>query len=156
VGGQLAGLRRWLGANIAPLVLIALAGILLWVAIWRVWLPAPDGGSPSRRSETLALTLVLLAVGAAVLGVFHDRLSSFALDRTGFKVVLDTAQRQGVQTLVEELGRRGAAADAYPAAVGRYVAELARNGSGGRAAAADASGAYERLARRIADDLADH
>jgi hypothetical protein len=153
VGRHLAGLRRWVGANAAPLVLVALAAGLLWVAIWEVWLPRPDGGSPSRRSETLALALVLLGVGAAVLGVFHDRLSSFALDRSGFKVVLTAAERRGVQSLVEELGRRGAVADAYLVGLNRYLAHLSGNGRAVSALPAEESEPYERLARRIADEL---
>jgi hypothetical protein len=153
VGGLLAGLRRWLGANFAPLVLVALAGTLLWVAIWEVWLPAPDGGSPSRRSETLALALVLLGVGAAVLGVFHDRLNSFALDRSGFKIVLTAAERRGAQALVEELGRRGAPAEAYVDGLHRYLAHLSWNTVEAPVAAANGGEDYERLARRIADDV---
>jgi len=153
VGGRLAGLRRWVGANYAPLVLIALASILIWVAIWEIWLPAPGTGSPSRRSAPLALTLLVLGVGTIVLAVFHERLTSFQLDRTGFKVTLTPEERAGAATLVDELGRRGAPREAYVAALERYLRELPPDGRV-RSTRAGTDGRYEELARRIAADLA--
>src|SRR5215472_7315444 len=88
---------NWVGANLVPLVLIPLAALLVWVGVWRVWLPpAPVGGvtartvttveanaatrpthkvttvvkttrgaAPSRRSEVLALVLLLAGTGAS-------------------------------------------------------------------------------------------
>lgn len=157
MGGQLAGLRRSVGANLAPIVLIALAAILVWVAIWKIWLPVPSAGSPSRRSETLALALLLLGVGAAVLGVFHERLSSFELDRSGFKITLTKAEREGAHELVDELGRRGAPADAYVSALRRYLARLPGErptGPHALSAAEVSNERYKQLAHEIADDLA--
>jgi hypothetical protein len=156
VGLQLAGLRRWIGASFAPITLLALGAILVWVAIWKVWLPAPDGGSPSRRSATLALALLVLGVGASVLGVFHGRLSSFELDKEGFKITLTKAERDGAHELVEELARLGAPADAYVSALTRYIAQLPRErpvGPRALTAASASSERYRRLAREIADDL---
>jgi hypothetical protein len=150
VGGRVAGLRRWVGANFAPLVLIALACVLIWVAIWKVWLPEPGAGAPSRRSAPLSLALLVLGVGAAVLAVFHERLASFQLDRSGVKVTLTPEQQAGAATLVDELGRRGAPRDAYPAALARYVEALATNG---KVRGAAAGSAYDTLARRIAADV---
>ena len=34
----------WAGANFAPLVLIPLAAGLIWIAVWRVWLPPAGAG----------------------------------------------------------------------------------------------------------------
>src|SRR5919206_4042050 len=65
---------RWVGAEIAPLVLLPLAAVLVWVSVWKVWLPAPDDGAPARRSVTLAIVLLVLGVGAAVIAGFHNRL----------------------------------------------------------------------------------
>ncbi|TML82989.1 MAG: hypothetical protein E6G08_21090 [Actinobacteria bacterium] len=56
---------RWVGAEIAPLVLLPLAAVLVWVSVWKVWLPSPDAGTPSRRSVTLAIVLLVLGVSAA-------------------------------------------------------------------------------------------
>jgi hypothetical protein len=152
VGGQLAGLRRWVGANFAPLVLLALAAVLVWVAIWKVWLPVPGPGAPSRRSATLALALLALGVGTAVLGVFHARISSFQLDRSGFKVTLTPEEQEGAHVLVDELGRRGTPREAYVTALERYLAELPA-GRPTRSAAVDRDGRYDELARRIASEL---
>src|SRR5437870_1494542 len=41
---------HWVGAEIAPIVLLPLAAVLVWVSVWKVWLPSPDAGTPSRRS----------------------------------------------------------------------------------------------------------
>ena len=41
MGRQIAGLRHWLGTNVVPVVLVPLAALLVWVAIWKVWLPDP-------------------------------------------------------------------------------------------------------------------
>src|SRR5579862_9576830 len=91
---------RWVGAEIAPIVLLPLAAILVWVSVWKVWLPAPDGGSPARRSVTLAIVLLVLGVGAAVIGVFHDRLKRIDLTRSGLTVTLTQPERGGLGALV--------------------------------------------------------
>src|SRR5262249_18743806 len=65
---------RWVGAEIAPLVLLPLAAVLVWVSVWKVWLPSPDAGTPSRRSGTLAILLLVLGGSAPVLAVFPHRL----------------------------------------------------------------------------------
>jgi hypothetical protein len=153
VGRQIAGLRHWLGTNIVPLVLVPLAAVLVWVAIWKVWLPEPGAGSPSRRSVTLALVLLVLGVGAAVIGLFHDRIGSVKLDRTGFEITLTKAQQAGAQELVAALGERNAPAAAYVAGLQRYLSQLPANGHV-RAAVAQPQEPYKALARSIADDLA--
>jgi len=174
VGGQLAGLRRWLGTNFVPVVLVSLAAALVWVAIWKVWLPPPGPGSPSRRSVTVALALLVLGVGSAVVGLFHERLGSVKLSPTGIDVELTRAQQAGAQELVAALAARNAPASAYVEGMKRYVdglqgrdgarATASRPGRGGarRAAAADAddvpagggNGAYVELADRIAGEVA--
>lgn len=50
--GTAATLVPWIGANIVPLVLIPLAGVFVWVAIWRVWLPRPAGTAAVARTVT--------------------------------------------------------------------------------------------------------
>src|SRR5579871_5088066 len=98
----------WVGSNFVPIVLIPLAALLLWIAVWRIWLP-PVGGaavtartvttvdasattrpthkvttvvkttrdsSPSRRSEALALALIFIGAGAAVVAAFNRRIGS--------------------------------------------------------------------------------
>ena len=39
-------------ANLVPLVLIPLAAVLLWVAIWRVWLPPAERRRDRRDTVT--------------------------------------------------------------------------------------------------------
>jgi hypothetical protein len=153
VGRQAAALRRWVGTNVVPLVLVPLAALLVWVAIWQVWLPAPGPGTPSRRSVTLALVLVLVGVAAAVVGLFHDRLGSLKLDRTGFEITLTKAQQAGALELVAALGERGAPAEAYVEGLAEYLRRLPANG-GVKAAAADPDERYRALARAVAADLA--
>jgi hypothetical protein len=51
-GDSVVGLVTWAGANIVPLVLIPLAAVLIWVAIWKVWLPRPGGGTAVARAVT--------------------------------------------------------------------------------------------------------
>ena len=128
----------WIGSNLVPLTLIPLAALLLWVAIWRVWLPPAGGGgvtartvttvdanassrpthrvttvvkttrgaSPSRRSELLALVLLLVGTGAAVIGVFNRRIGSFELGKDGMKVDLTEAEKAEVASLVSRLATR--------------------------------------------------
>src|SRR5205085_11697952 len=111
---------RWVGAEIAPLVLLTLAVVLVWVSVWKVWLPAPDAGTPSRRSVTLAIVLLVLGVGAAVIGVFHDRLRRIELTRTGVSITLTQPERVGLGALVERLAASGAPPAKVAEAIRRY------------------------------------
>src|SRR5205085_4222048 len=86
---------RWVGAEIAPLVLLPLAAVLVWVSVWKVWLPSPEAGAPSRRSVTLAIVLLVLGVRGGVIAVFHDRLRRIAPSRTGLTVALAPPGRGG-------------------------------------------------------------
>ncbi len=148
---------RWAGANVAPLVLIPLAAGLIWIAVWRVWLP-PAGspgavartvttvdanatskpthkvttvvrssrdGTPSRRSEALALALLFLGAGAAIVAVFHNRIASIDLGKDGVKVVLTAAEQGGAAALVSRLSTVGAAPQAYGRGLDRYLRAVA-------------------------------
>jgi hypothetical protein len=149
----------WVSANLVPIVLIPLAALLLWVGIWRVWLPAaPAGGvtartvttveadttsrpthkvttvvkttrgaAPSRRSEVLALVLLLAGTGAAVIGVFNRRIGSLELGKDGVKVDLNEAERAQAATLVSTLASRGASPSSYGRALDGYVRSVAGN-----------------------------
>ncbi|HEX4519500.1 MAG TPA: hypothetical protein VH063_07950 [Gaiellaceae bacterium] len=182
----------WARANFAPLILIPLAAGLIWIAIWRVWLPpaaggaavtttvttvnanattAPthkvttvvrssSGGSPSRRSEALALALVFLGAGAAVVAVFHDRIGSIDLGKDGIKIDLDAAEQTGAAALVGRLAAAGAPARAYGRGLDRYLRTVAsRRGVGSASPVAGAihgalaSDQAVALADRIADEL---
>lgn len=153
----MARVSAWVGANLVPLILIPLAAVLLWVGIWRVWLPPAGGGgvtartvttvdanassrpthkvttvvktsrgaSPSRRSELLALVLLLVGTGAAVIGVFNNRIGSFELGKDGVKVDLNEAERAGAAELVSQLARRGATPRSYARSLDRYVRTVA-------------------------------
>jgi hypothetical protein len=176
----------WAGANFVPLVLIPLAALLVWVAVWRVWLP-PVGGSgitartvttvdanaatrpthrittvvktsrvasPSRRSEALALALLFLGAGAAVIGVFHNRIGSLELGKDGVKIDLTAAERSGAAALVGRLAERGAGPASYAQGLDRYVRSLAgqRGHPAVKGAALGPDDAMS-IANRIADDL---
>jgi hypothetical protein len=185
----------WAAANLAPLVLIPLAVGLIWIGIWRVWLPpaggagpltstvttvnanartlpthkvttvvhASRGGSPSRRSEALALALVFLGAGAAILAVFHNRIASIDLGKDGIKVDLEPAEQTGAAALVSRLAANGAAAKTYGLGLDRYLRAVAsRRTTAGPLAGAMATGAAPvglgaeqalALADRIADEL---
>jgi hypothetical protein len=188
----LARVRAWTGANLVPLILIPLALLLIWVALWRVWLPLVGGGSvtaravttvdanasaepthkvttvvkttsgssPSRRSEVLALALVFLGAGAAVVGVFHNRIGSLELGKDGVNIDLDPAERSGAAALVGRLAAGGAAPTLYARGLDRYlrsltarrpaaVAGIVRGGHGAGIDSAEAAS----LGERIADDL---
>src|SRR3954451_14254818 len=119
--GTAAAAVRWVGAEIAPIVLLPLAAILVWVSVWKVWLPAPDGGTPARRSVTLAIVLLVLGVSAAVIGVFHDRLRRIELSRSGLTVSLTPVERDGLGSLVERLAAAGTPAGKVAEAVRRYL-----------------------------------
>jgi hypothetical protein len=147
---------NWVGRNIVPLLLVPLAALLLWVAIWRVWLPpvgtsravvrtvttvtastspthkvttvvkSSPASSPSRRSEALALLLIVLGTGTAVIAVFHDRIGSVELGKDGLKLDLTAAERDGAAELVGRLAGSGAGRMAYARGVERYLGALAR------------------------------
>jgi hypothetical protein len=183
---------RWAGANFAPLVLVPLAAGLIWIAVWRVWLPpaggggaiattvttvkanaktkpthkvttvvrASRGGSPSRRSEALALALVFLGAGAAIVAVFHDRIASVELGKDGIKLDLDPAAQTGAAALVTRLAASGAPPKTYGRGLDRYLRAVAsrpkmvgaRPGPGAATAGFGSEQAVA-LADRIADDL---
>jgi len=116
-----AAVLRWAGDKIAPVVLLPLAAVLVWVSVWKVWLPVPDAGSPSRRSVTLAIVLLVLGVSSAVIAVFHDRLRRIDLSRSGLTITLTTPERAGLGVLVERLARSGASSAKVAEAIRRYL-----------------------------------
>jgi hypothetical protein len=183
---------RWAGTNFAPLVLIPLAVGLIWIAVWRVWLPpaggggaltttvttvnanaktkpthkvtrvvrAARGGSPSRRSEALALALVFLGAGAAIVAVFHDRITSVELGKDGIKLDLDPAAQSGAAALVTRLAASGAPSKTYGRGLDRYLRAVAsrRKVVGARPTSGSAPPGFGSeqavaLADRIADEL---
>jgi hypothetical protein len=177
---------KWVGANFVPLVLIPLAALLVWVAVWRIWLPplsgtgasartvttvdANDssqpthkittvvktsrGTSPARRSEVLALALLFLGAGLAVVGVFHNRIGSFEIDKDGVKIDLTETERSGAAALVARLAGSGAPPSSYAEGLDRYMRSLAaRDGRCAVSAAAPGADDAVLLANRIADDL---
>ena len=77
----------WVGAEIAPIVLLPLAAVLVWVSVWKVWLPPLDPGAPSRRSVTLE----------ALLPVFRQDATFVSLQYKNAKDV--TRQRLFIETL---------------------------------------------------------
>jgi hypothetical protein len=115
------------------------------------------GGSPSRRSEALALVLLALGAGAAVIAVFHDRIGSLELGKDGVKINLTATEQAGAATLVGRLAAAGASPALYARGVGRYLRAVAarRAGSPVVGAVAPELGAKQadELARRIADEL---
>jgi hypothetical protein len=122
------------------------------------------GTSPSRRSEVLALALIFLGAGAAVIAVFHDRIGSLELGKDGVKIELSPAEESGAAQLVGRLAADGAGARAYARGLGRYVrAVSARRPTFPMGAHAQLAGAAMpagltseqavALADRIADDL---
>jgi hypothetical protein len=112
---------HWVGAEIAPIVLLPLAAVLVWASVWKIWLPSPDAGTPSRRSVTLAIVLLVLGLSAAVIGVFHDRLRRVEFSRTGLTVTLTPPERDGLGALVERLAQKGASSAKVAEAVRRYL-----------------------------------
>jgi len=116
-----AAVLRWAGDKIAPLVLLPLAAVLVWVSVWKVSLPAPDLGSPSRRSVTLAIVLLVLGVSSAVIAVFHDRLRRIELSRSGLTITLTPPERAGLGVLVERLAQSGASSGKVAEAIRRYL-----------------------------------
>jgi hypothetical protein len=145
---------RWVGAEIAPLVLLPLAVVLVWVSVWRVWLPAPDAGSPSRRSVTLAIVLLVLGASSAVIGVFHDRLRRIELSRSGLKVTLTPPERAGLGTLVERLAGSGASSEKVAEAVRRYLDAVQTQRPAVKALTAEEHGLTAEQAQALADRIA--
>jgi hypothetical protein len=170
----------WLGAQLAPLVLLPLAAVLLWVAIAKVWLPAPDGpgpsqhsvttverntattptvttttvtktsdDAPSRRSETLAITLLLLGCGIAVAGLFARRLGSIDLGPDGVKVTLTPPEKKALASLIDTLGNRGADSETVATGIERYLGAVA----GGKRHVLSAKPEPTSVAGAIADGL---
>jgi hypothetical protein len=121
LGATAAAAVRWVGAEIAPIILLPLGAVLVWVSVWKVWLPTPDGETPARRSVTLAIVLLILGVSAAVIGVFHDRLRRIQFSRTGLTVTLTPPEKTGLGSLVEQLAQSGAPADRVAEAIRRYL-----------------------------------
>src|SRR5215471_17324813 len=80
-----------------------------------------SGNSPSRRSEALALVLLLMGTGAAVIGVFNRRIGSLELGKDGVKVDLTEAERTQAAALVSKLASRGASPSSYGRALDGYV-----------------------------------
>ena len=182
--------RHWAAANLVPLVLIPLALGLIWVAVWRVWLPFPAGvpartrtvttvnanatrlpthkvttvvrtargASPSRRSEVLALALILLGTGPS---------SSVSSTTASASVELGQGRRQDRLKRGRALGRSRAGRPSrrrrrdtriVREGLDRYLRSIAARrperlvlGSDGRAGIGTDQAAS--LAERIADDL---
>src|SRR4051812_32515310 len=152
--GTAAAAVRWVGAEIAPLVLLPLAAVLVWVSVWKVWLPAPDAGAPSRRSVTLAIVLLVLGVGAAVIGVFHDRLRRIELSRTGVAITLTPPERAGLGALVERLAASGAPPAKVAEAIRRYLDAVQTRRPAPKAVAADGRGLSAEEAEALAERIA--
>ena len=150
-----AAVLRWAGDKIAPLVLLPLAAVLVWVSVWKVWLPAPDLGSPSRRSVTLAIVLLVLGVSSAVIAVFHDRLRRIELSRSGLTITLTPPERAGLGVLVERLAQSGASSTKVAEAIRRYLdaVQIKRPAAHVKALTADdglSAAEAQALAERIA------
>ena len=152
--GTAAAAVHWVGAEIAPLVLLPLAAVLVWVSVWKVWLPSPDTGTPSRRSVTLAIVLVVLGVSAAVVGVFHDRLRRIQLTRSGLTVTLTPPERDGLGALVERLAKSGASSDKVAEAVRRYLDAVQAKRPAPKAVAEDGRGLTVDEAHALAARIA--
>jgi len=156
--GTAAAAVRWVGAEIAPLVLLPLAAVLVWVSVWKIWLPSPDTGTPSRRSVTLAIVLLVLGVSAAVIAVFHDRLRRIELSRSGLTVTLTPAERDGLGSLVEQLAQKGASPAKVAEAIRRYLDAVQTRRPAAKGLTADGSGLTaaqaQALAARIAEQTA--
>ena len=151
-----AAVLRWTGDKIAPLVLLPLAAVLVWVSVWKVWLPVPDSGSPSRRSVTLAIVLLVLGVSAAVIAVFHDRLRRIDLTRSGLTITLTPPERAGLGTLVERLARGGATPAKVAEAIRRYLDAVQSKRSAVKGlAAAEEHGLTAEQAQALAERIAD-
>ena len=153
--GTAAAAVRWVGAEIAPLVLLPLAAVLVWVSVWKVWLPSPDAGTPSRRSVTLAIVLLVLGVSAAVVAVFHDRLRRIELSRSGLTVTLTPAERDGLGSLVEQLVQKGASSAKVAEAIRHYLDAVHTRRPPAKTLTADGSGLTAAQAQALAERIAD-
>jgi hypothetical protein len=153
--GTAAAAVRWVGAEIAPLVLLPLAAVLVWVSVWKIWLPSPDTGTPSRRSVTLAIVLLVLGVSAAVIAVFHDRLRRIELTRSGLTVTLTPAERDGLGSLVEQLAQKGASPAKVAEAIRRYLDAVQTRRPPAKALTADGSGLTAAQAQALAAQIAE-
>jgi hypothetical protein len=112
------------------------------------------GAAPSRRSEVLALALVFLGLGAAVIAVFHDRIGSLELTRTGVKIDLTSAEQSGAAALVGRLAGAGAAPGTYARGLDRYIRTVAsRRPALTGAEPALTAGQASALADAIADEI---
>jgi hypothetical protein len=145
---------RWVGAEIAPLVLLPLGAVLVWASVWEVWLPSPEAETPSRRSVTLAIVLLVLGVGAAIVGVFHNRLRRIELSRTGVTVTLTPPEQTGLGALVEQLARAGASPAKVAEAIRSYLDAVEQKRPVVKAAVADGGGLTTDEARRLAERIA--
>ena len=152
--GTAAAAVRWVGAEIAPLVLLPLAAVLVWVSVWKIWLPSPDDGTPSRRSVTLAIVLLVLGVSAAVIAVFHDRLRRIELSRTGLTVTLTPTERDGLGSLVERLAQTGASPAKVAEAIRRYLDAVQSGRPAVKSLAADGRGLTSEQAQALAERIA--
>lgn len=152
--GTAAAAVRWVGAEIAPLVLLPLSAVLVWVSVWKVWLPSPDDGSPSRRSVTLAIVLLVLGVSAAVIAVFHGRLRRIELSRSGLTVTLSPDERAGLGALVEQLAHSGASSAKVAEAIRRYLDAVQARRPAAKSLAADGRGLTAAQAKALADRIA--
>jgi len=126
----------------------------VWVAIWKVWLPAPGPGSPSRRSTTVSLALLVLGVASAVVGLFHERLNSIKISTSGIEIEMTKAQRAGALELVSALGTRNAPRNAYVKGLRLYISKLPPAESPLKGLTEEADEPYKELAQRIAAGLA--
>ena len=151
--GTAAAAVRWVGAEIAPLVLLPLAAVLVWVSVWKVWLPSPEAGTPSRRSVTLAIVLLVLGVSAAVIAVFHNRLRRIELSRSGLTVTLTPAERGGLGSLVEQLVQKGASPDKVAEAIRRYLDAVQTRRPPAKALSPDGSGLTAAQAEALAERI---
>jgi len=152
--GTAAAAVHWVGAEIAPLVLLPLAAVLVWVSVWKVWLPSPDAGSPSRRSVTLAIVLLVLGVSAAVSAVFHDRLRRIELSRSGLTVTLTPSERDGLGSLVERLAQKGASPAKVAEAIRRYLDAVQSRRPASKSLTTDGRGLTSEQAQALAERIA--
>jgi hypothetical protein len=152
--GTAAAAVRWVGAEIAPLVLLPLAAVLVWVSVWKIWLPSPDDGTPSRRSVTLAIVLLVLGVSAAVIAVFHSRLRRIELSRSGLTVTLTPTERAGLGALVEQLAASGASPAKVAEAIRRYLDAVQTKRPAPKSLTVDGQGLTAAQANALAEQIA--
>ena len=71
-----ASFLAWLSENVVPLLLLPLAALLLWIAIWRIWLPADEGRTGVVRTVTTTQRSGSATAGGAVVAI--ERATSVA------------------------------------------------------------------------------